>query len=79
MNCDHWHAGRQSSSLLKKTPPEIREGRQIRKRGSMSTDNDSDDSNLMSSFQDMLTESFGRQGQRFKETWKTVMIKSRVN
>jgi hypothetical protein len=45
---------------------------------SMSTDDDSDDSNLKSSFQDMLTESFGRQGQRFKETWKTVMIKSRV-
>jgi hypothetical protein len=44
----------------------------------MSTDDDSDDSNLKSSFQDMLTESFGRHGQQFEETWEAVMAKSRV-
>jgi hypothetical protein len=45
---------------------------------SISTDDDSDDSNLKSSFQDMLTESFGRHGQQFEETWEAVMAKSRV-
>jgi hypothetical protein len=45
---------------------------------SMSTEDDSDDSNLKSSFQDMLTESFGRHGQQFEETWEAVMAKSRV-
>jgi hypothetical protein len=45
---------------------------------SMSTDDDSDDSNLKSSFQEMLTESFGRHGQQFEETWEAVMAKSRV-
>ena len=44
----------------------------------MSTDDDSDDSNLKSSFQEMLTESFGRHGQQFEETWEAVMAKSRV-
>jgi hypothetical protein len=45
---------------------------------SMSTDDDSDNSNLKSSFQEMLTESFGRHGQQFEETWEAVMAKSRV-
>ena len=44
----------------------------------MSTDDDSDDSNLKSSFQNMLTESFGRHGQQFEETCEAVMAKSRV-
>jgi hypothetical protein len=45
---------------------------------STSTDDDSDDSNWKSSFQEMLTESFGRHGQQFEETWEAVMAKSRV-
>jgi hypothetical protein len=45
---------------------------------SMSTDEDSDQSNRKSTYQDVLTESFIRHGQQFEETWEAVMARSRV-